>query len=94
MRNDKCPPAESVLKEASLLSERRRVKLAKSLCKGCGYCVEFCPRKVFEESDETNEKGVRLPRIARPEDCTLCGLCTRLCPDFALTMAEEETEGG
>lgn len=52
------------------------------------------PRKVFEESNETNEKGVKLPRIARPEDCTLCGLCVRLCPDFALTIVEEEAEGG
>jgi 2-oxoglutarate ferredoxin oxidoreductase subunit delta len=75
------------------LSERRQVKLVKSLCKGCGYCVEFCPRKVFEWSDETNENGVRLPRIARPEDCTLCGLCASLCPDFALTIVEEEAEG-
>jgi len=80
--------------EASLLGERRRVKLAKSLCKGCGYCVEFCPRRVFEGSGEEGEKGVSLPRIARPEDCTLCGLCTRLCPDLALTIAEEEDEGG
>jgi len=80
--------------EASLLSERRRVKLAKSLCKGCGYCVEFCPRKVFEGSGEDSERGVSLPRIARPMACTLCGLCTRLCPDLALTMTEEEDECG
>jgi 2-oxoglutarate ferredoxin oxidoreductase subunit delta len=81
------------MREASLLAERRRVKLARSLCKGCGYCIEFCPRKVFEPGEES-ERGVSLPRIARPEDCTLCGLCTRLCPDLALTIVKEEGEVG
>lgn len=70
----------------------KRVKLIKELCKGCGYCIEFCPKKVFEESEEITEKGVKPPRIVHPDRCNLCGLCTRLCPDFALTM-EEENDG-
>jgi len=75
------------------LDKKKRITLIRSLCKGCGYCIEFCPNKVFEKSEEMNEKGVILPKIKYPEKCTLCGLCTRLCPDFALTMTEEEEDG-
>jgi 2-oxoglutarate ferredoxin oxidoreductase subunit delta len=75
------------------LVRKQRITLIGSLCKGCGYCIEFCPNKVFEKSDEMNEKGVALPRIKNPDKCTLCGLCTRLCPDFALTITEEEKDG-
>jgi 2-oxoglutarate ferredoxin oxidoreductase subunit delta len=71
----------------------KRIKLIKELCKGCGYCIEFCPNKVFERSEEITEKGVTPPTIKHPDRCTLCGLCTRLCPDFALTMEEDETHG-
>ena len=69
----------------------KRIKLIKELCKGCGYCIEFCPNKVFEKSEEITEKGVTPPTIKHLERCTLCGLCTRLCPDFALTMEEENS---
>lgn len=71
----------------------KRIKLIKELCKGCGYCIEFCPNKVFEESEEITEKGVAPPSIKHPDKCTLCGLCTMLCPDFALTLEEDETRG-
>lgn len=72
---------------------KQRIKLIDNLCKGCGYCIEFCPNKVFDKSDQVNEKGVNLPRIRDQTKCTLCGLCTRLCPDFALTIEEDESDG-
>ena len=72
---------------------KQRIKLIKQLCKGCGYCIEFCPNKVFEKSEEITERGVTPPRIKDPDKCTLCGLCTRLCPDFALTIEEDESDG-
>lgn len=72
--------------------KKRRITLIGSLCKGCGYCVEFCPNKVFERSEEMNDKGIKLPKIKDMDKCTLCGLCTRLCPDFALTIKEDEED--
>ncbi|MBD3172856.1 4Fe-4S dicluster domain-containing protein [Candidatus Bathyarchaeota archaeon] len=68
----------------------KKVKINKLLCKGCGYCIEFCPKKVFEQSDELNEKGVTLPRIINEDECISCGLCVMFCPDFAITMEEED----
>lgn len=69
-----------------------KVKIIKALCKGCGYCIEFCPKNVFEQSDTLNEKGVAIPEIIRGDECISCGLCVMLCPDFAITMEETDNE--
>lgn len=61
-------------------------------CKGCGWCVEFCPRDVLEVSDKINSKGYHPPRTIRPEACVSCGLCELLCPEFAIYVREEEGE--
>ncbi len=63
---------------------RGRVEINEALCKGCGYCIEFCPRDVLAWSGSFNGKGYHPPRIAAPERCTGCGLCGMYCPDFAI----------
>lgn len=54
------------------------------LCKGCGFCIAFCPAGVLEFSQEFNSKGYHPPQAVRPEVCTGCGLCGAYCPDFAI----------
>jgi 2-oxoglutarate ferredoxin oxidoreductase subunit delta len=53
-------------------------------CKGCGFCVEFCPPKVLALSDEFNTHGYHPPHLIKPEACTGCDLCGLYCPDFAI----------
>jgi 2-oxoglutarate ferredoxin oxidoreductase subunit delta len=53
-------------------------------CKGCGYCVEFCPRRVLVMSKRTNTKGYHPPELTEDAHCINCGLCALLCPDFAI----------
>ena len=66
--------------------------LLKERCKGCGFCVEFCPKHVLKESDEVNSKGYVLPAIVAAGDCLSCGLCELLCPECAIYTVEEMQE--
>jgi 2-oxoglutarate ferredoxin oxidoreductase subunit delta len=61
-------------------------------CKGCGICVDACPKKVLEISDELNTKGYFPALQARPEDCIFCAICCTMCPDVAIAISEIEEE--
>jgi 2-oxoglutarate ferredoxin oxidoreductase subunit alpha len=53
-------------------------------CKGCGFCIEFCPPKILSFSDEFNDHGYHPPEITDEDACTGCDLCGLYCPDFAI----------
>ncbi|MBW1695592.1 MAG: 4Fe-4S dicluster domain-containing protein [Deltaproteobacteria bacterium] len=59
-------------------------------CKGCGLCVNVCPKKVLEMSKEVNTRGYFPAYQARPEDCIYCTLCCIMCPDVAITVVKTE----
>jgi len=54
------------------------------ICKGCSYCIDFCPTHALEFSREFNQKGYHYPVLAKPEACSGCDLCGLYCPDFAI----------
>jgi 2-oxoglutarate ferredoxin oxidoreductase subunit delta len=70
---------------------RGEVHLVERLCKGCGFCITYCPMDVLEISEKFNVKGYHFPEVRRPERCVNCGLCGLICPDFAIwsTLREE-----
>ncbi|MCX7781237.1 MAG: 4Fe-4S binding protein [Negativicutes bacterium] len=53
-------------------------------CKGCGICVEFCPKKVLE-LDEVGKI-----KVAREADCIKCGQCELRCPDYAIFVMRDK----
>lgn len=57
-------------------------------CKGCGFCIEFCPRNVLGISKSTNSKGYTPPEVIDDLQCINCGLCALLCPDFAIYLED------
>ena len=68
-------------------------------CKGCGFCVEFCPTHVLQLSSAFNAKGYHPPSNINPDKCSGCNLCGMYCPDFAIfgyrapTEQNEQTDG-
>ena len=57
-------------------------------CKGCGFCVEYCPKDVLAMSEEFNRKGYHPPKVVKHGECVNCNLCEMICPDFAIYSLE------
>jgi len=70
------------------------VTINKEWCKGCGFCVGFCPTQALAMSSEFNSKGYHPPYIKSPDDCRDCDFCQSICPEFAIyvTRKPEEAE--
>lgn len=67
-----------------LAKVRGRVIIHEERCKGCGFCIEFCPKGVLASSPKFNSKGYHPPYSAKPEECVNCNLCFLICPEFAI----------
>ncbi|MEM2104208.1 MAG: 4Fe-4S dicluster domain-containing protein [Candidatus Bathyarchaeia archaeon] len=68
---------------------KAEIHIIKDQCKGCGFCIHYCPKKVLEKSNEINARGVHPPKVGKEGECIICGLCMALCPDFAIFVEEK-----
>lgn len=69
------------------------VCIAEEICKGCGICVENCPKHILKLSDRRNTKGANVAEQVTPEKCVKCGkcgTCQDTCPDLAIWVCVEE----
>ncbi len=69
------------------------IRILEDRCKGCVYCVEFCPRGVLARSERYNVKGYHPPDVVDQEACNACHLCELLCPEFAIGIQEVTWKG-
>lgn len=57
------------------------------LCKGCGLCVNACPKQVLEISkDKINAKGHHPVEAVNMDACVGCASCAIMCPDCIITV--------
>lgn len=68
----------------SFLAKKMNIEITEKWCKGCGLCINVCPKKVLELNDHVKCVAVR------PDDCIGCRQCENVCPDFAVTVRERE----
>jgi 2-oxoglutarate ferredoxin oxidoreductase subunit beta len=78
------------------------VLIDKKRCKGCDYCVAFCPNDCISLPKDftsttggTSAKlgsgfgsgvGYAIPLVTNPERCTGCGDCVWMCPHWAIEV--------
>ncbi len=64
-----------------------KVTFREDRCKGCGLCVEACPKKIIELSTTViNKKGHYPAQITDEEKCIGCAFCATMCPDCVITV--------
>lgn len=63
-----------------------------SLCKGCGYCMETCPKDVIALGGQFNENGFYAACILHADKCNGCALCAEICPEMAIEVWKETGE--
>lgn len=69
-----------------------KVYIIKDRCKGCGFCIEYCPHHMLEVSKDFNLKGYHYPTVKDPTACISCKVCEDICPDFAIYSITEGAE--
>jgi 2-oxoglutarate ferredoxin oxidoreductase subunit delta len=67
----------------SYVSAAVTIEINDAWCKGCGICVEFCPKNVLQMT------GLDKVEVKALESCTKCLRCEQLCPDFAIVVFGE-----
>ena len=57
------------------------------LCKGCGLCVDACPKNlIIIAKDKINQKGHSPAEITDQDKCIACAFCATMCPDCVITV--------
>ncbi len=60
-------------------------------CKGCGLCVDACPKKLIRISpDKINKKGHHPAEITDQAACVGCASCALMCPDCIIKVEVEK----
>lgn len=61
-------------------------------CKGCGLCIEVCPKKILRFDTSTlNVLGYH--PVFADEGCIACGFCAIICPDMVFSIYKDVREG-
>jgi len=59
------------------------------LCKGCGLCMEKCPKKCLSWSSNLGVYGT--PAVEpNMDECIACGICENVCPDCAIAVIKKK----
>jgi len=61
-------------------------------CKGCGLCIEACPKDVIAMAAKVNVHGYPFVEPARLDGCVGCASCAIVCPDGCISVYKKKME--
>jgi 2-oxoglutarate ferredoxin oxidoreductase subunit delta len=66
-----------------------KVTFNEDVCKGCGLCMEACPKHIIQFSDKLNLKGYHFATVSDEamDECIACTFCAIMCPDVAIEVS-------
>jgi 2-oxoglutarate ferredoxin oxidoreductase subunit delta len=62
-------------------------------CKGCGLCIEFCPKKVIVTFRDLNPAGYYPAEFVNADGkggCTGCAICGFVCPEVVIEVFRDD----
>jgi 2-oxoglutarate ferredoxin oxidoreductase subunit delta len=59
------------------------IEISQERCKGCCFCIEYCPKKAISLSGKLNSKGYFVAIFNSNSGCTGCATCALVCPETA-----------
>ena len=64
-----------------------KLTFKEELCKGCGLCVNACPKGILQLSKtKLNAKAHTPVEQTDPEKCIGCAFCAMMCPDCVIKV--------
>ncbi|HSE41203.1 MAG TPA: 3-methyl-2-oxobutanoate dehydrogenase subunit VorB [Acidobacteriota bacterium] len=72
------------------MKEKPKPYLIASYCKGCGRCIDACPKGCIHEGTTINSFSGLIPVELQLDQCNGCGLCLSACPEpYGLRVPDE-----
>ena len=62
-----------------------KIYIDQEACKGCGYCMHFCPGKALFISGLLNRQSYTYVSVDETK-CIYCGTCYTVCPDMVFRI--------
>ena len=56
------------------------------LCKGCGLCIEKCPKNAIGWADRLGIYGAPTVEPGHGDDSNACKTCQTICPECAILI--------
>ena len=64
-----------------------KIIISELYCKGCGLCIEVCPKSIIElEETKITAKGYHPAYCVDESKCIACSNCALMCPDSAISV--------
>ncbi|MCI0469235.1 MAG: ferredoxin family protein [Nitrospirae bacterium] len=79
------------MKDAAKKKAKGKIVIDRDLCKGCKYCVIYCPKGLIVMDGTFNSMGYFPAMFEDKErECTGCAICAQMCPEIAIEVWRED----